>query len=124
MKLLLATKPIIEIPVNTTVPKVESINHVPLLEISAAVLSMGLAVAALIRAGTAKQVVLREAETELIKNLRHEIEEKDEEVETLKRKIYRLENRLRIADIELSGPINPPVGAYNGAVSQSNSGNY
>lgn len=124
MKLLLATKPTIEIPVNTTVPKVESINHVPLLEISAAVLSVGLALAALIKAGTAKQVVLREAETELIKNLRHEIEEKDEEVETLKRKIYRLENRLRIADIELSGPINPPVGAYNVAIPQSNSGNY
>ncbi|OKH38350.1 hypothetical protein NIES2119_09950 [[Phormidium ambiguum] IAM M-71] len=123
MKLLLATKPVIEIPVNAPA-KVESINHVPLLEISAAFLSIGLAIAALIRAGTAKQVVLREAETELIKNLRHEIEEKDEEVETLKRKIYRLENRLRIADIELSGPINPPVGVYNGAFPQSNSGNY
>lgn len=109
-----------EIPVRPSdLPKLESVN-IPGLEISAAILSAGLALTALIKASTAKHAAVKEAEASLIKDMKTEIEEKQEEIESLKRKIYRLENRLRMADIELSGPL----GGYNGTVTTSNSSNY
>lgn len=123
MRLLLAetTNLKTEIPVKPNdLPKVESVNT-PILEVSAAILSVGLALAALLKASTAKHAVLKEAEASLIKNMKEEIEEKDEEIESLKRKVYRLENRLRIADIELSSPLG---GYTNGPVTANNSGSY
>jgi len=80
------------------------IDDIPFLESSATILSLGIALAALIRANTSRQIAIRAAEEELIKSIKNECEEKDEKIAELQRKIYRLENRLRQADIEISIP--------------------